>query len=75
MAKKIYDVRWVDGDGEQGYYVELSPAEVKSLEREFVKLQSSAGISEIRIDPIEKPWLLTKRQFLDELRNRYLENV
>lgn len=70
MSKKIYDVNWVTSDGQDGFYVELSPEEAKAVERVLVTYEADAKISEIHVRPIEKPWLLTKSQFMEELRAR-----
>ena len=68
--KKVYDVSWTSSDGPDGYFVELSPNEVPEIEHALARHQADGKISDIRIQPIERPWVMTKLRFLNELRAR-----
>jgi hypothetical protein len=70
MAKKIYSVTWGGPDGKDGYFVELSPKEVTQVKDMLAKHETDGKISDISVDAIEKPWLLTKAKFLQEMRER-----
>lgn len=68
---EIYTVEWEDGDGEDGFYVELSE-EGAARVMEILKSLKRRGIIDeiIRVEPIKKPWLLTEKQFVRELEDR-----
>jgi hypothetical protein len=70
MAKKIYSVAWTGPDGSDGYFVELSPKEVQQVKDMLKQYEADRKISEIKVDAIEKPWLLTKAKFFEEMRER-----
>jgi hypothetical protein len=70
MAKKIYSVAWEGPDGKDGYFVELSPKEVTQVKDMLTKHVTEGKISDISVDAIEKPWLLTKTKFFEEMRER-----
>jgi len=69
--KKIYSVKWEDGDGENGYFVELSKPEVEKVKRFLDEAAAADTIKNPQIDAIEKPWLLTIRGFIKEFRDHY----
>lgn len=70
-AKKIYDVRWEDGDGEQGYYVKMTKAEADKVERFLTAAEAAGTIKSPQVGAIEGEWLLTPRQLTKEFRDRY----
>lgn len=71
MAQKTYSVRWVDGDGEQGYFVKMSATAARKLDI-FLKSEEKKGlIEESDVSAIEGDWLLSPKQFHSEFTNRY----
>lgn len=70
-AKKIYDVRWEDGDGEQGYYVKMTKAEADKIERFLTAAAAEDTIKNPQVGAIEGEWLLSPRQLAKEFRSRY----
>lgn len=70
-TKKIYDVRWEDGDGEQGYYVKMTKSEASKIERFLTAAEATGTIKNPKIGAIEGEWLLTPRQLAKEFRERY----
>lgn len=73
-AKKIYDIRWEDGDGEQGYYVKMTKVEADKIQRFLTAAEAASTIKNWRVGPIEGEWLLSPRQFAKEFRTRYSES-
>jgi hypothetical protein len=73
-GKKIYDVRWEDLDGEQGYYVKMTKAEAEKVRR-FLDAAAVAAPAEtlknVKVDAIEGDWLLTPKQLIKEFKDRY----
>lgn len=69
--KKIYDVRWEDGDGDQGYYVKMTKPEAEKLQRFLTAAQEAGMIKDIRIGAIEGDWLLTPKGLISEFKERY----
>lgn len=71
MASKIYDVRWEDDDGEQGYYVRLSDGEATTL-KSFLKRHARDGvIKDPRVDAIEGDIFHTAKGFRELFSDRY----
>lgn len=70
-SKKIYDVRWEDGDGEQGYYVKMTKAEADRIKRFLDTAAAADTIKNPQVGAIEGEWLLTTKQFTKEFKDRY----
>jgi hypothetical protein len=68
---KIYDVRWEDGDGEQGYYVKMTKPDAEKLKRFLSAAEAAGTIKDPNVGAIEGDWLLTPRQFAKEFEGRY----
>lgn len=71
MNKKIYNVRWEDGDGEQGYYVKMTKPEADKVKRFLTAAQEAGTIKNPDVWATEGEWLLTPKQFAKEFRDRY----
>lgn len=69
--KKIYSVRWEDGDGGQGYYVKMTKAEAAKVERFLIAAMADDTIKAVDVSPIEGNWLLTPRMFTAMFKERY----
>lgn len=68
---KIYDVRWEDGDGEQGYYVRMTKAEADKVKRFLTAAQEKGTIKDPNVGAIEGDWVLTPTQLVKEFKDRY----
>lgn len=71
MAAKIHDVRWEDGDGEQGYYVKMTQAEAQKLRRFLTAAEAAGTIKNPTVGVIEGEWALTPQQLAREFSERY----
>lgn len=69
--KKIYDVRWEDRDGEQGYYVRMTKVEADKVRRFLTAAEAADTIKDSKVDAIEGEWLLSPRQLIAEFKERY----
>lgn len=69
--KKIYDVRWDDGDGQQGYYVKMTKKEAEKLSRFLTAAHAAGTIKDPTVGAIEGEWLLSHRQLMKEFKVRY----
>lgn len=69
--KKIYSVRWDDGDGEQGYYVKMTKSEADKLKRFLTAAEVAGTIKNLDVGAIEGEWLLTPRIFAKVFKERY----
>lgn len=71
MTKKIYDVRWEDLDGEQGYYVRMTKSQAEKIHRFLTAAETAGTIKNPTVGAIEGEWLLTPKQLAKEFNERY----
>lgn len=68
---KIYVVRWEDADGEQGYFVRMTPAEAKRVLQFLTAATAKNIIKNPEVDPLEGKKIATARELLEVFTDRY----
>jgi hypothetical protein len=72
MAKRdIYDVRFVTGDGPDGYFAKLTPDEFEKLKETLAQYSATGDITEAEIRLIDENLSLSFDQLNKELENRF----
>jgi hypothetical protein len=72
MAKRdIYDVRFVTGDGPDGYFAKLTPDEFEKLKEALAQYSATGDITEAEIRLIDENLSLSFDQLSKELENRF----
>ena len=71
MTSKVYDVRWVDADGPQGYYVKMSKKQAKDLRARLEAAVQKGKITELEVDPIEGDRVVSAKDLVELFEERY----
>jgi len=71
MKKKIYYVVWEDGDGEQGWFVRMTPAEAKKVLRFLTAATAKDIIKNPQVRPLEGENVTTAAGIVQEIKERY----
>jgi hypothetical protein len=72
MAKRdIYDVRFVTGDGPDGYFAKLTQPEVEQLKELLGRYAESGDITEVEVRLIDENISLDSNQLKKELETRF----
>jgi hypothetical protein len=68
MAKRVlYDVRWVESDGQNGYFARLTKAEADKVWDYMEKFEKAGHIEELWVSKIEGH---SYKALMDELKAR-----
>lgn len=72
MAKRdIYDVRFVAGDGPDGYFAKLNPQEVEDLKEALGQYAAAGDITEVEVRLIDENISISSGQMKEMLEGRF----
>jgi len=69
--KKVYDVRWEDGDGEQGYYARMTSDEAEKVLRFLTVAADKDIVKNPKVDALEGDRVVTASGLIEEFKARY----